>query len=184
MTHSRKQERLGEMLLIGETILFSLFPVIGVKTVKVMPPLLFAASVTMLSGVILLAYVFYKKEFFTAFKKGVLIKLMGVVTFNMVIAASLIFWGMSKTSAISTSIMLQMEIIFTLIISSIFLGEKLNRYKVIGALIIFFGAAGAVFDGTSFVFNSGDLLIIAGTIFYPFGNHCAKLCFNHISPVT
>jgi drug/metabolite transporter (DMT)-like permease len=60
-------------------------------------------------------------------------------------------------------------------------GEKLTREKVIGGFVILSGTIAVLYNG-SFQLNLGDLLIILGTFFYPFGNHYAKAALQEVRP--
>jgi len=55
-------ERIGELLVGGETVLYALFPILIAYTTKLMPPILFAALSTLTAAAALLVYMFLKKE--------------------------------------------------------------------------------------------------------------------------
>ncbi|MFA6918135.1 MAG: DMT family transporter, partial [Candidatus Gracilibacteria bacterium] len=95
----------------------------------------------------------------------------------------LIFTGSSKTSGINTTILLQSEILFTFIIFGLFSIEKITLKKTIGALIVLIGTFFIIYNGSNTV-NYGDLLIIAGTFFYPIGNIFAKKALKIAPPST
>lgn len=174
-------ERIGEFMVGGETILYALFPILTAYTTKIMPPILFAGLSTLVAGVAIFIYMVLKKEIKKLFNLRTVKYAIGVTIFIIVIPAILIFTGSSKTSGINTTILLQSEILFTLVICGIFTNEKLTTKKVLGAVTMILGTLFILYNG-NFEVNSGDLLIIAGTLFYPIGNIFAKKALTFSTP--
>lgn len=178
-----KQEKLGEILILIEMLLFSIFPVLMNQTTKLMPPLLFAAVTTLLASFFFFLHLLYKKNLKEIFHKKALKYCIGVTFFIVIIPSILIFKGTKLTSSINTAILLQMEILFALPICAILLKEKITKVRLISNLIITFGAILVLFNG-NLQLNIGDLLIVAGTMIYPFGNILAKKALVMVSPIT
>lgn len=174
-------ERIGELMVSGETILYALFPILIAHTTKIMPPILFAGLSTLTAAVALFIYMVLKKEIKKIKNVKTIKYALGVAIFIIIIPATLIFLGSSKTSGINTSILLQSEILFTFMICGIFANETITSRKIIGAVFMVAGALFILFNGTLAI-NSGDLLIIAGTLFYPIGNIIAKKALTFSTP--
>ncbi len=174
-------ERVGELMVGGETVLYSLFPILIAYTTKLMPPILFAGLSTLVAAVALFVYMFVKRETKKIKDLRTIKYAVGVAMFIIIIPAILIFVGSSKTSGINTSILLQSEIFFTFVICGIFTNESITFRKILGAILMAAGALFILFNGT-FAVNSGDLLIIAGTLFYPIGNIIAKKALAFSTP--
>ncbi|MBI4995182.1 EamA family transporter, partial [Candidatus Peregrinibacteria bacterium] len=73
------------------------------------------------------------------------------------------------------------EILFTFLICGLFFNEKITTQKILGGLAVLIGATIILYK-KSFQFNIGDILIIAGTFFYPIGNIFAKKALKITSP--
>lgn len=174
-------ERIGELMVGGETILYAFFPILIAYTTKIMPPILFAALSTLTAAVALFIYMVLKKEIKKIKNVKTIKYALGVAIFIIIIPATLIFLGSSKTSGINTSILLQSEILFTFVICGIFANESITSRKIIGAVLMVVGALFILFN-VALAINSGDLLIIAGTLFYPIGNIIAKKALTFSPP--
>ncbi len=160
-------------MVLGETLMYSLFPIIVAHTTKIMPPILFAGLSTLMASITLFFYILYKKDLKSLKDKDTIKYTLGITLFIIIIPSILIFTGSSKTSGINTTILLQSEILFTFIIFGLFTAEKITLKKLIGALIVMTGTLFIIYNG-SLEINTGDLLIIAGTFFYPIGHIFAK----------
>jgi drug/metabolite transporter (DMT)-like permease len=174
-------ERTGELMIVGKSITYAIFPILVAHATKIMPPILFGALSTLTAGMALLVYIIFKKEV------GKLINLRAikyaamVTIFVVIIPTVLIFIGSSKTSGINTTILLQSEVFFTLLICGIFTNEKVTTKKIIGAIIMIVGTLFILLNG-NLTINTGDILIIAGTFFYPIGNIFAKKALKFSTP--
>lgn len=174
-------ERVGEVMVGAETILYALFPVLIAHATKIMPPILFAGLSTVTAAVALFIYMILVGEIKRINHPKTIKYTIGVALFSIIIPSALIFLGSSKTSGINTSILLQSEILFTFLICGIFTHERLTSRKILGAILMVAGALFILFNGT-FKINSGDLLILAGTLFYPIGNILGKKALTFSTP--
>lgn len=175
------QERIGELMIAGETLTYSLFPVIIAHTTKIMPPILFAGTSILIAAISIFIYMFFTKQLKDlknpqVIKYGLLISL-----FIIIIPSIFIFIGSSKTSGINTTILLQTEILSTLLIFGGLSLEKITIKKIFGAILVFMGASLIVFNGT-FNINPGDIFIIIGAAIYPIGNIFSKKAVKIASP--
>lgn len=177
-----RRERVGELFVIGSIALFALFPVVTAFTTKIMPPLMFAGASIFTTGICLVLYAVFNNKLRLFREKKSYAHIGRITVFNIIIPLSLIFIGASKTSAINTALLLQTELFFTFVICGLFFGEKITPQKTIGALVILIGACAILFRG-DFHFNIGDLLIVAGTFFYPIGNFYQKKAIEISSPL-
>ncbi len=100
----------------------------------------------------------------------------------VIVPSILYFIGAKYTSGINITMLLQVEIVFTLLFTPLF-GEPTTKIKLYGGGGIFLGALLILYNG-SLSFNWGDLLIILSTITFPFGNFYAKRVLSMISPAT
>ena len=175
------QERIGELMIVGETITYSLFPVIIAHTTKIMPPILFAGASAIVASISVFLYLFFTKQLKDLINKKTIKYSLLVTLFIMIIPSIFIFIGSSKTSGINTTILLQTEILSTLIVFGILSLEKITTKKILGAILVFIGASLIVFNGT-FNINPGDIFIIIGASIYPIGNIFSKKTVKIASP--
>lgn len=177
------REKTGELLILGETLIYSLFPIIIAYSTKIMPPILFAGMSTLMASITLFIFILIRKNLKSLIDLKAIKYTLGVTLFIIIIPSILIFTGSSKTSGINTTMLLQMEILFTFIIFGLFKIEKITLKKIIGSLIILIGTTLILYNGNANI-NTGDLLIIAGTFFYPIGNIFAKKALEISPPST
>lgn len=177
------QEKIGEIMVLGETLTYSLFPIIIAHSTKIMPPILFAGLSTLTASISLFIYLLLTHDLKSLKSKKTIKYTLGITLFIIIIPSILIFTGSSKTSGINTTILLQSEILFTLIIFGLFAIEKITLRKIIGALVVLLGTLFIIYNGNKTI-NVGDLLIIAGTFFYPIGNIFAKKALKVGPPST
>lgn len=176
-----ESERWGELLIICEVLVYALFPIVVNYTTKLMPPILFAGLSTIMAGVALFTYILIKKQLSKLKNIQALKYILAVTLFVTIIPSILIFTGTSKTSGINTTILLQTEILFAFLICGVFVGEKITPQRIGGAITVVIGAIAILYNGTLQI-NRGDLLIIAGTFFFPIGNIYAKKALKLTTP--
>jgi drug/metabolite transporter (DMT)-like permease len=174
-------EKTGELMIFGEMLTYSFFPIIIAYSTKILPPVMFAALSILIATFSLLLYLIITKNLKSVFNASALKYILGVTLFIVILPSIFIFVGSSKTSGINTSILLQSEILFTFIIYGIFAIEKITVKKSVGALLVLVGTFFILYNGKSAI-NIGDLMIIVGTFFYPIGNYFAKKALEITSP--
>ncbi len=179
MKKIRSQEHIGELFVISQVALYGLFPVIINYVTQKMPPILYAALVTLTAAVVLFLYLLFTKKLFLIFNRKAFKYILGTTIFVGIIPSILIFTGTRMSSATNTAILLESEVFFTFLICGIFFGEKITKHRLLGAFTILVGASAILYQG-SLSINIGDLMVIAGTAFFPVGNRMAqkalKLC--------
>jgi len=170
-------------MIVGETLLYSILPVIIAHTTKIMPPILFAGASTIVAAISTFIYLIFTKQL-NSLKNPQSIKLSLLASLFIIIIPSIfIFIGSSKTSGINTTILLQSEILATLLVFGILKIEKITIRKIIGGIFIFLGSSLIVLNGTLNI-NIGDILIFTGVFFYPFGNIYSKKALKVTSSST
>ena len=167
------QERMGEMFIGGEMILYAAFPIILVHSTKLMPPILFAGLSMTVATLVMFFYFVFKGKISTLFNKKAFKYILGVTLFVVIIPSLFIYTGSSQTSGVNTAILLQTEIFFTLLIVGLLTKEKISLSRAIASVLIGIGAMYVLYNGT-LKLNLGGLLIVAGTMWYPVGNIYAK----------
>lgn len=177
-----KQENKGVILALISAALWGVFPVMVSRGAHYIPPLIFAATSTLLAAAGSFVYTAFKSKLGELKKKEAYASLLMVTLCIVIIPYVLLFIGSSKTSGINTSLLLLSEIIFTLMFTPL-IGEKTTREKLMGSAGIFAGALLILYNG-NFRLNIGDIMVIASTATYPIGNFYAKKALNRVSPST
>jgi len=177
-----KHEKLGIALMLASAAIWGIFPVLVNSAVKVIPPITFAALSTVVATVGGFFYLLAKGKVSELKRTEWYGTLAMIAILIIVIPFALFSLGNQYTSGTNATMLLLVEIIFTVIVTPYF-GEKTTGLKVAGATAVFFGGAFILYNG-SLSLNGGDLLIIASTITYPFGNFYNKRALNGLSPST
>jgi|SRR5215217_3456513 len=99
-----------------------------------------------------------------------------------VIAPTLFFYGLSGTSASDSSILINGEILFSILLAIIFFNEKLIRREIIALILVLVGivilATNMQFLSSSYSFlsfNIGNILIVGSTLFWALDNNISKI---------
>lgn len=177
------EERKGELFILGETVLWSLFPIITVMTFAGIMPLVSLAWTTGISTFFFLAVMLVKgtwKEVTnaTAWKYATFITLFIGVGFY-----GLFYLGLQYTTPGNASILALCESLTTYVFFNLLRGEKFPVEHIIGALFMVFGAFIVVGkDFTSLAL--GDFLILAAMCVSPYGNMYQKKCREIVSSET
>lgn len=176
---SKREERIGELNILGSAMIFAFFPVI-IKLGNTIPPIFYAAVSTLITALLMLVVVSEKGKLHELKNRKAWKAILIVTVFVIVIPYLLIYRGIQMTTGVNASILHQAEIFFALFYGWI-IGETLKLQTVIGALLIVAGTLLTLFNG-ELVFNQGDLLVIMATASYPFANIFAKKALKVISP--
>lgn len=173
----------GEAYIIASNIVWGLFPILTNFGAKRMPPIWYAAIISLLSAAFFFLYLVVQKNLPELFFKKAWPWILGVTAFIVVIPNFLIFTSAQYTTGINTAMLLQTEVIYTFLFCAVFLGEKITRQKLLGTSVVLLGTLPILYQG-NFEWNTGDLFIVAATAFYPLGNFCAKKALKMVSPAT
>jgi drug/metabolite transporter (DMT)-like permease len=178
----KSQETIGELFIFSQVAIYGLYPVVINYSSKLMPPILFAGLSVLLASIFFFLVVAFQKNFHRIFKWESLKYILLVTLFIVVVPSIFIFTGTSMTSGVNTTILFQTEVVFTFLFVGIFSrSEKITTRRLIGAAIVLMGTATILYNG-SFDLNLGDILIITGVAFYPFGNMAAKKALQLVPP--
>ena len=167
-----KEERTGELMLIGACVLEGLFPIVANRAADIFPPLFFLGFCSLSAGLLFVLHSLLTGKWSTKIRHKDILNILGIVVF-IFSAFVLIMIGTKHTSGINTALLLKAEIFFTFIFATLVLHERLSRIQFVGMIVILAGGLLIAFNGTLSI-NFGDMLIILGTALFPFGNTYAK----------
>ena len=99
-----------------------------------------------------------------------------------VIAPTLFFYGLSNTSASDSSILINGEVLFSILFTVVFFNEKLIKREIIALILVLVGIVilttnmQFLSSSNSFVeFNIGNILIVGSTLFWALDNNISKI---------
>jgi drug/metabolite transporter (DMT)-like permease len=135
----------------------------------------------LIASVALAIILFLRSELRIRPTRKTLLWILGITLFNMT-GYVLILMGTRTSSGVSTALLLQSEMVWTLLLSWLVLGECITLRKLAGISIVLLGTLAVLWRG-DLAFHTGELLIIGATVLYPFGNACAKRALLEVSPM-
>ena len=101
-----------------------------------------------------------------------------------VIAPSLFFFGLSNTSASDSSILVNGEVLFSILLATIFFHEKLIKREIIAVILVLFGivilTTNMQFSNSFLELNIGNILIVGATLFWALDNNISKIISKKI----
>lgn len=157
-----------------------LFPIIANASAQIFPPIFYLAVSLLLASAVLCLLVILTTGMPVISKQvWVYSSLIAIFIFT---GFSLIFLGTRLTSSINTALLLQTEMLFTFVLSTFILRERLLPIQLAGAVCVLAGTGYILYNG-SMQLNSGDMLIIAATAMFPMGNVFAKKALALASPM-
>src|SRR3989344_3647368 len=165
MTETKK----GNMFIIGETILWSLFPIISLLGLEGLPGIVSLFWVNFFTMVFFFAIVIYRGKIFELKNKEALFYTLGTVIFINLIFYGLYFFALGKPAPAKAAIVALFEIVPSYIFFQIIRKERFSAKHIIG---IFFAVAGAliVLLPKAGGINPGDFIILLAVFFAPLGN--------------
>jgi drug/metabolite transporter (DMT)-like permease len=96
-----------------------------------------------------------------------------------VIAPSLFFFGLSNTSASDSSILINGEVLFSILLAIIFFSEKLIKREIISIILVLAGIVILTTNmqtSNSFLeLNIGNTMIVGSTLFWALDNNISKI---------
>jgi drug/metabolite transporter (DMT)-like permease len=96
-----------------------------------------------------------------------------------VIAPSLFFFGLSNTSASDSSILINGEVLFSILLAIIFFSEKLIKREIISIILVLAGIVILTTNmqtSNSFLeLNIGNIMIVGSTLFWALDNNISKI---------
>lgn len=110
-----------------------------------------------------------------------------VTAFGAVAAPVLLLYGLQQTDASDAAILTNGEIVFTIILSAIFFGEKPHgRVGLLAVILVVVGLFIATTDlklsETIFQLNAGNLMILAAMFMWAIDNNISRRLTSNVSP--
>lgn len=168
----------------------SLFPMVkigyaafNINSGSIPDILMFASVRFILSGLIVCAFSFFRKEKLAPPKAKSIFNIFIVGIFSIVLHYAFTYIGLSTTDSSKTALIKQLgALIYVCFAFLFFKNEKFSFLKIIGAIIGFGGIIAINYTSEGISFSYGDLVIIAASICTVISNIIAKKSTDGNSP--
>lgn len=175
---------LGYLCAVIAALLFGSVSTVGKPALSAINPLLISSLVYLISALVFApsTIIRYKK---TVVNKKNYLLIFASAIFGGILAPVFYFSGLNLTTATDTSVLINGEILFTVLIAILFFKEKINT---IGYLAILFVIIGVIIITTNLSFSRellqidlGNLLVLCSTLFWAMDNNISKLIASSVS---
>ena len=175
------KERAGELFVIAETFLWSLFPVITILTFGTLTPLYTAAISTLIAALFFAVVLTAKRQWHHLLRRQAWRSMLLTSLIVGVLFYACVFMGLRYTTAGNASILGLMEVFFSFVILGVFLRhEPVLPLHLLGGVLMVIGAGLILLPGMD-DWQQGNLLIISATFFAPWGNRYAQKARRMVS---
>ena len=159
-----KSVNLGYFLVVADMFIYGLFPVFAHKFSYTMNPLLFA-GLAMLVGSLPFTILLVKQKKFSIMYSTSYLKPLLMIALLTALGSMAFFSGTRLSSGINTGLIIQIEPVYSVILSAILLHEVIKKDQLFSTIIMVFGAMVVAYKGLSAV-NIGDLFLVTVPLFF------------------
>ncbi len=159
--------------MLFDNSLWALFPIFVILTVSNVSAIFAAALSTLFAALFFAILITAHKQWGEIKVKKALKDILIMTALIGVLFYVLIFIGIEQTTAGNASIILLMEVFFTMVILGLWKKEKQSIKSVGGGILMVLGAFFVMFKG-GFQLNQGDILILLATAIPPIGNYYSQ----------
>jgi drug/metabolite transporter (DMT)-like permease len=168
----------GVPLALGSALLFGLTPPLSKLLLTDVSPLLLAGLLYLGAGLGLGAYLLIAQTFGERQEAGLARKdipwLLLAILAGGIAGPILLMVGLSRTSAGSASLLLNMESLFTMAIAWVVFRENVDRRLLLGAFAILAGAVLLSWQGEGLSIDAGALLVMGACLAWGIDNNLTR----------
>ncbi|HBY58017.1 MAG TPA: hypothetical protein DEG96_09210 [Candidatus Atribacteria bacterium] len=154
-----KKEKEGIIFVIITIFIAGALPIIIKYGTGLINPLFFATFSSLIAGIFLLVLSVLKGNWKILFNKRYFPFLLLIGFFGITLSNICFFFGVTLTSGINSSILLQIEPLYAIIIGYILLNEKITLKQIFFTFVIILGTLVVIYR-EEFKVNWGDLLVL------------------------
>lgn len=174
--------------LIISAILYGSVSTIAKPSLNSINPILLSSLIYLIIGIFLTAFIKISKDIVYTNKNRCLNLIFATSICGAVIGPILFFYGLKLTTASISSLLINAEFVFSIILAFIILKEKPNRLSYVGIALIFVALIVLNFktDIPSISQNNdfiGNMLILTATAFWALDNNISKIILQKEIPV-
>jgi len=174
-------------MLIFSAILYGSISTIAKSSLNTINPILLSSLIYLIIGIFLTAIVKIKKDIANVNKD--VIKLIFLTSVcGAVIGPILFFYGLKLTNASSSSLLINAEFLFSILLAIFILKERPRRTAYIGIILIFTAVIilNLKINSIDFFQNNnfiGNILILSATLFWALDNNISKIILQKEIPI-
>lgn len=184
MDFFRGEQGKGEMAVLGETLLWSLFPVITVFTYASLSPFVSLAWSTVFATAFFAMCLTWRGKWKEVANRAVWLDIAWSALFIGVLHYGLVFLGLRYSTPGNVALVALTEILWSFLFFNVWKKERMTSGSLLGALLMAFGAAITIFRDFDGTFNRGDLLVFLAMAVGPAGNHFQRKAHVHVGSET
>jgi drug/metabolite transporter (DMT)-like permease len=159
------------------------FPIMGYLAAGRISPALFAFAGSVVGFACFLPWAIRNGAFRTYFRRGLWPRLFAVGFFGSALPIALLVTALNYTTPANAAILCQVEVIYALVLSRIFLGEKHSASQFAGTALVLAGTLLIAFKERFTARWTGDLIVLAVPLFYQISHLFSKKLPKDLSPV-
>jgi drug/metabolite transporter (DMT)-like permease len=131
---------LGALLALGASLVYSIYIILGNRVLKRIPPIVTSAFIALSSSIGVIIIGAFTDDINFNFKAFTWLPLSGLVLFSTVVSMIFFFRGMELLGPTRASIISMTEPLFTVVLSTIILHDRLTIYQIIGGAAVLTGS--------------------------------------------
>lgn len=163
------EDKKGNIFIISEMILWSLFPVVSALGLKGVPGMVSLFWVNLFATFFFFMLMFIRGKWRELFSKKLFYYSLAVVFFINIAFYGLYFFALEKTSTSNVAIIALFEIVPSYLLFQVIRKESFSVKHLLGVIIAVIGAFIVLFPKAGKI-NIGDLIILCAVFFAPIGN--------------
>ena len=173
----RRTTIIGYLLALGAAFFFGLSTPINKILLYEISPLVLSGWIYILSGLLLIPSFFIKHNY-EKIQTQDMNKIVIMVVFGSILGPLAVLYGTSLTSAFQTSLFLNFEVIFTIIIAFFIFQERVGIRGWAGIILIILTlimwSINFSISGLSALWGSGIIFLLLGCLFWAIDNNTAQ----------
>jgi drug/metabolite transporter (DMT)-like permease len=158
--------RIGLVSAVAATVIAAVQPVITRYGAKTIDPMLFCAGSMTVAASILAVVMWRRSEIGALIKRQWAARLVALSMAGSVATSLTLIFGLREIDAVAGVILLQSEPLYSLLLSTIFLGERPSRLQLIGTAVILIGIGSVYGPGRAFSPLSAAALLFVTPLFW------------------
>jgi len=173
-------ERQGELIIFSGALLWSLFPVLTIISLKNIPALISLGWCTLFATIFFAVILSIKKKWPEVINKEARKDILLTTLILGIFYYLFYFYGLKYTSAGNAALIATTEIFFSWLFFQIWRKDNFPGTHLIGAFLMLIGAIIVLYPNT-YKFQIGDILILSASLIAPLGNFFQKRARQKIS---
>jgi len=178
-----KTEREGIIFVIITIFIAGALPIIIKYGTGLINPLFFATFSSLIAGIFLFKLAILKGNWKILFDKKYFFHFLLIGFFGITLSNICFFFGVTLTSGINSSILLQIEPLYAIFIGYILLNEKITIKQIFFTIIIMLGTLVVIYRA-EFIFNWGDLLVLLTPLCWQIAHFFSKRLMTDHKEIT